>query len=362
MALKLKRVSGWPQPSGMSDAGWSPSGIIPADPDSNPNAGESIDWIDYGSLIDPETGEKITRRQAYEKELTKYGDGLWLNPTTAAALEKFERTKVFKAKFSKQTRWGVRPFITNKLAGGIPDSYHSTGEAIDIQHSFNANNLRGQETKLLQDVLIQALSCGFRGIGFGPSQFHFDTRSSRGGFLGYIYQGWPSSVTPMYVMQSILRDRVVLRDGSRLSEEDIARIARDTPLTDVDSGRSGASRAQMSEADIQQYITPLYKNEREVLRPENRNFGRNALIGTAIIGVILGGIYGWRRFVANRKKKQEAERLLQDRKRRVIISRFRAENKRAINKAKNDPALARQLEDNLKAQFALYDVPFEEQT
>jgi hypothetical protein len=351
----VKMGSQWAQPTGMYDAGVRNNGIFPADPDPAANAGKSIDWLDYESFLDPTTGKRISRKEAYEQELLAFGDGLYVDQKTKKALDLFSKSDVFKKRFTFTTRWGVRPTITNILAGGIDDSYHATGEAVDIQHNFGTN-LSGEATKDLQDVIIQALASGFRGIGFGPTQFHFDTRPGRGGFLGYVYQNWPKKITPMFVMQSILRDRIA---DVELSEDEIKRIARDTPLTDSDSGRSGKSKAQMSEADIEKYIKPLYGKETEVVRVNT--VGRDVAVISVVLGVLFAGIYGAQRFFRSRAKKKETERLLQDRKRRVIISKFRNENKRAIAKAKKDPELAAQLEDQLKSQFALYDVPFEEQ-
>jgi len=43
-----------------------------------------------------------------------------------------------------------------------------------------------------------------------------------------------------------------------------------------------------------------------------------------------------------------------DQKKRVIISRFRSKNARLIKKAKNNPEVAAQLEQELRSEFELF--------
>lgn len=66
-----------------------------------------------------------------------------------------------------------------------------------------------------------------------------------------------------------------------------------------------------------------------------------------LVGLILGGIYGWRRFIKPRLERAKAERLLKDRQNRVTITKFRAANKARIEAAKYNPVLADQLQKEL---------------
>ena len=74
-----------------------------------------------------------------------------------------------------------------------------------------------------------------------------------------------------------------------------------------------------------------------------------AAFGGAIflVGIILGGIYGWRRFIKPRLERAKAERLLRDRQNRVTVTKFRAANKARIEAAKYNPVLADQLQKEL---------------
>jgi hypothetical protein len=74
-----------------------------------------------------------------------------------------------------------------------------------------------------------------------------------------------------------------------------------------------------------------------------------AAFGGAIflVGIILGGIYGWRRFIKPRLERAKAEKLLRDRQNRVTITKFRAANKARIEAAKYNPVLADQLQKEL---------------
>lgn len=74
-----------------------------------------------------------------------------------------------------------------------------------------------------------------------------------------------------------------------------------------------------------------------------------AAFGGAIflVGIILGGIYGWRRFIKPRLERAKAEKLLRDRHNRVTVTKFRAANKARIEAAKYNPVLADQLQKEL---------------
>jgi len=76
--------------------------------------------------------------------------------------------------------------------------------------------------------------------------------------------------------------------------------------------------------------------------------GAAAFGGAAfLVAIILGGIYGWRRFIKPRLERAKAERLLKDRQNRVTVTKFRAANKARIEAAKYNPVLADQLQKEL---------------
>lgn len=76
--------------------------------------------------------------------------------------------------------------------------------------------------------------------------------------------------------------------------------------------------------------------------------GAAAFGGAAfLVAIILGGIYGWRRFIKPRLERAKAEKLLRDRHNRVTVTKFRAANKARIEAAKFNPVLADQLQKEL---------------
>ena len=145
------------------------------------------------------------------------------------------------------------------------------------------------------------------------------------------------------------------RDNPMDPKDVIGRIVRDVgDVPDTQSGQN-SSKVVMSDADIQKYIAPLYRVEGESARTSRNTVGTVAGI-TILLGLIFGGIYGFRRFLRGRREKQEAQRIALDQKKRVIISRFRANNKRNIERAKKDPELAARLEQELRSEFELFGI------
>lgn len=365
----ITKVSGWGIPDGMMAAGVLPGGEVGVlkDPDPKPKAGESLNWIDRNDF----SGKPA--REVYQKELEDFGDGVYLESKTARALQKVMQSQVFRermisssrAQQDGSTRWAYRPPIVNILAGGIDDSYHLKGQAVDIKHdgSWNANSIPA-----LQDIVVQALQAGFRGIGFGGSQFHFDTRQN--GFMGYVYSSWnlttPNGkpVTPSWILASCLCDMDGLRTALDLYRDDNGEpiykreqivggvIKSVNPILDTNTGFRGQG-ALMSNSNIEKYINVI-KGQGASLGKER--FPALGTIGglTALAALIIGGIYGFRRFLRNRREQAEAQKIAMDQKKRVVISRFRSKNARLIKKAKNNPEVAAQLEQELRSEFELF--------
>ena len=366
----ITKVSGWGIPDGMMAAGVLPGGEVGVlkDPDPAPNAGKSLNWIDRNDF----SGKPA--REVYQKELEDFGDGVYLESKTARALQKVMQSQVFRdrmisssaAQQDGSTRWAYRPPIVNILAGGIDDSYHLKGQAVDIRHDGNwgANSIRA-----LQDIVVQALKAGFRGIGFGSKQFHFDTRQN--GFMGYVYSSWnlktPNGkpVTPSWILASCLCDMDGLktalplyRDGNGepiyKQEQIVGGVIKSVnPILDSNTGFRGEG-ALMSNSNIEKYINNI-KGQGETLGSTGSSTSLGTIGGlTALAALIIGGIYGFRRFLRNRREQAEAQKIAMDQKKRVVISRFRSKNAKLIRKAKNNPEVAAQLEQELRSEFELF--------
>ncbi len=365
----ITKVSGWGIPDGMMAAGVLPSGEVGVlkDPDPAPNAGKSLNWIDRNDF----SGKPA--REVYQKELEDFGDGVYLESKTARALQKAMQSQVFRermisssrAQQDGSTRWAYRPPVTNILAGGIDDSYHLKGQAVDIKHdgNWNADSIRA-----LQDIVVQALKAGFRGIGFGGRQFHFDTRQN--GFMGYVYSSWNLTVkgkpvTPSWILASCLCDMDGLRTTLPLykdskgepiykQEQIVGGVIKSVnPILDSNTGFRGEG-ALMSNSNIEKYINNI-KGQGADLGYTGSSASLGTIGGlTALAALIIGGIYGFRRFLKNRREQAEAQKIAMDQKKRVVISRFRSKNAKLIRKAKNNPEVAAQLEQELRSEFELF--------
>lgn len=89
-----------------------------------------------------------------------------LNDRTQKALELAEvyyGAPIFVTSAYRSPEW-------NKRVGGVPGSYHLSGEAIDVRMPPNATMLA---------KMIWAMSrAGFTGFGLYDTHLHFDTRKS----------------------------------------------------------------------------------------------------------------------------------------------------------------------------------------
>ena len=379
-------ISGFFKPDGMAAMGTDPDDLSHPDPTV---VGKSIDDIIDQDLYD-----------VLRQEWVLYGkDGLYINSRTASALETFTTTSSYGDMFARgETRWGVRPPIINWLTGGVPDSYHKSGHAVDLTLRISQYSLTENQ---LMDCVWNALYSGFRGIGFGGGQFHFDTRD--GGLLGYTYDKYKSNRTPadqLYAAFVGLANQANERGDARTYAKYAEAAGKVNtslkPLPENTGRRGSAGKTQFSEQDIRKYITRPIDAEKEGLSqaagsssrdtsssqvPDNSSSytpyvpqtqtepartdpstpflltkaGRGDLVTLGILGaVILGGFYGFRSFLRhlrNRSEKakyeKEIRRLLSKKSRRELIGEFRMKHARAITSAKRDPRLARELEYKL---------------
>jgi hypothetical protein len=125
------------------------------------------------------------------------------------------------------------------------------------------------------------------------------------------------------------------------------------PILDSNTGFRGEG-ALMSNSNIEKYINNI-KGQGETLGSTGSSTSLGTIGGlTALAALIIGGIYGFRRFLRNRREQAEAQKIAMDQKKRVVISRFRSKNAKLIRKAKNNPEVAAQLEQELRSEFELF--------
>lgn len=377
-------IGGFYKPDGMAAMGTDPDDLKHPDPTVS---GKSIDDVIDGDLYD-----------VLKQEWVLYGkDGLYINGDTARALRTFTTTSSYDDLFARgKTRWGVRPPIINWLTGGVEDSYHKTGHAVDLKLKIDQRSITYQQ---LTDCVWNALYSGFRGIGFGGGQFHFDTRD--GGMLGYTYDKWWTSTGPADVLKSAFESlaNIASEKGDARSESFYREAARkvNTSVTVLpdNTGKGYSGPRHFSGSDIDKYINRSINAEQEGIgasptsapssssatrtytstsdtstrtyTPSDEDkgesetpylltkAGRGDLVTLGILGaVILGGFYGFRSFLRHMKNRserakyeREIRRLLSQKSRRELIGEFRMKHSRAIVRAKRDPRLARELEFKL---------------
>lgn len=362
----IVKVNGFYKPKGIQALGSDRNNI--QDPDPGDGKDRDSDVIDIGLYPD------------LLFEYDNFGDGLYLESKTRDALLDFTRTPSYYELFAPgETRWGYRPPVINALAGGENASYHLQGKAVDLKLKKSASSITDQE---LMDCVWNALYSGFRGIGFGGGQFHFDTRPH--GFLGYIYDRFPYKHTPPMVLHAAFRQKGML---------DAARSMRDLSWSPTASDSDDTTRIHMSVNDINKYIrTELdAKNDADLQNADasgtsssNTNSNRqtgvtggttgttnvpsagsagisDTVIGIALGALILGGFFGFRNWLRQRKdrrERREAEKysmqLLRDRQKRAIISDFRDRHYTDIKIAQRDPRVAERLEFMLMKELQKY--------
>ena len=371
-------------PEGMAAMGTDPNNLKHPDPTESRN--QTLDYIVDRDLYD-----------SLRKEWMLFGDSLYLNNATGKALERFQSTPSYRDLFqSGETRWGVRPPIINWLTGGVDDSYHKTGQAVDLKLKMSSRSITNQQ---LIDCVWNALWSGFRGIGFGGGQFHFDTRS--GGMLGYTYDKYHSNDGPPIILKKafleLAKQAKDVEDMATVKKYvEASQRVRTNDVLPKNTGR-GSSTRHFSDSDINLYIDRQMDAAREGIGAtisqtkdigsaldstsdsgtETLTFVNNPsstttsqpsktkttggsitggdLVSLGILGfVILGGFYGFRAFFRHIRDRSERaryekdiRRLLSQRSRRELIGEFRMKHANAIVRAKRDPRLARELEFKL---------------
>ena len=340
----LVPVSGWETPEGISSQGIVRKGrfggVGTVDNPSDPDAGDGL------SL----SGLTPQQMAAYKNEIKAHGGRFQLEQSTRAALKQFESSPAWsQGRYSTRgVRWALRPPMVNAMAGGIPDSYHQDGRALDIKHSG-----QNESVSLRKEIIRWALISGFRGIGFGSSQTHFDTRSN--GLTVYTYSF--NTGTALQAVQALIDETGVdvsfsaraIRPadsgiGSRtlMTAPDVEKLVR--ALNGSGGSFTGGSTQTQPETPSVSPTTPDFKDLSDDVRDAASRNLKNALTGMAIVGILLGGLYGFSSFLKRREERQEAKRLTSERSMRMELMRIRTKHRDLIEAAKTDRRAAEKLQ------------------
>jgi hypothetical protein len=112
----------------------------------------------------------------------KAGSGKLMNKQFLAMLKKAEKYAGFKFVFNSAYRTDSH----NKLVGGVEDSAHTKGMAVDI---------KATSIKQRDQIVIAARKAGFKRIGIGTTFVHLDNDLSK---PLYVAWGYPKGTNPPY--------------------------------------------------------------------------------------------------------------------------------------------------------------------
>lgn len=336
---RVQVVPGWSTPEGMSTGS---RGVGTVD---NPNDPDSSD----GSSLSQLTPDEMA---AFKSEIERFGGSMMLSPVAARAIKNLESTPAWREfKFSKAgVRWAIRPPITNKLAGGIANSYHQDGLAIDAKHGLGGN----VDDETVARLIYFAYQSGIRGIGFGATQIHLDARPGTNMMI-YQYRSWGGSVAGVikrFTGQSISSpapDRTGISSRPNTNASIIAELGR----------AIGLERAPEPEPEPvpEPEPTPAVPGRRpeapkrgfdkfaaDVKDLNWKEVGSNAATAGVIAGILAVGFFGIRRLFRRRDERSEAERLLSDPVMRAKLAQLRSKHRDIISDARYDPRSRAELE------------------
>ena len=340
----VQKVPGWGVPEGMSRGR---RGVGTVD---NPNDPDSRDGASLSDLTPAEM-------RAFKDEIAKYGGEMMLNSGTSRALGSLERKGSWRTWGLKKSgvRWALRPPVTNKLAGGIANSYHKEGVAIDVKHSMGTST----SFEKMAQLIVDAYDAGFRGIGFGGSQVHLDTRRGDD-MMVYAYSSWihpwPSDLFAVWlgVDITIVKPDQTGPYGSRpnVTSKMIRELANNPnlggsepptamppvpgarPTPYVEKPDTGTDTPDPRPADVAD----------DVRKMDWKNIGVTQITAGVIAAILVGGFFGARRFLRKRDSKKEIDRLLTAPGARSKMRALRNKHKELFNAAKTDPKKREQIE------------------
>lgn len=341
---QLVHVPNWPTPEGMGtsrragNAQFGGVGTVenPTDPDRGDGAAV---W----ELTDAEMEE-------YKREIAAFGGAMYLDRITATALNNFEGSEGWKAgRFTKQgVRWALRPPVTNKLAGGVPNSYHKLGQAIDIKHIGQDDSVATRKA-----IIKSGLEAGLRGFGFGKSQTHIDTRNT--GLMVYTYNY--NDATAHQAVEELIADYgltgEIRYNGSRTDPKNTGLNSRSLMSTaDTTKLVNAITRPPVvAEPEVPVIVGPgteeAIEDEAEPVADDVAKkmpaIEINSLTAMAIGGILVAGFFGIRGWFKRREERKEAERLMADQRVKMMLARIRRDHPEFLARARRDPLAAEQL-------------------
>lgn len=110
------------------------------------------------------------------------GSGKKMDKTFLSMLKKAEKCAGFKFKYSS----GFRTLSHNRIVGGVENSAHTKGMAVDIK----ANSIQQRDA-----IVAAAKKAGFKRIGIATTFVHLDNDLSK---PLYVAWGYPKGTRPPY--------------------------------------------------------------------------------------------------------------------------------------------------------------------
>lgn len=355
----VKHYSDLPTPNGMSridgNRGDGRGGVgtveNPFDPDykdgaSLANVRSDPDMYDY-----------------YKREIAKYGGGMHIHPTLRGSVDMFMRTTIAKELGYDWSgvRWALRPPITNWLAGGIPDSYHQTGEAIDLVARYGGRHA-------IKRLIAALYASGIRGIGLGGDNIHIDSRQTNGKGMIYVYSKYRGP-NPVDLIHEMLIDVGEDLPSIRMPKPEDSGLGTSNMSTKTMSGinewylRFGdykstkggapfvASRTKAPDARPTapaREVVEVEEVAKDVKKIDWVRVGIGSATAAAVTSLILWGLRRRRR---SREEKQEIDRIFQTPGMRTQLLQIRNKYKPLLNKARHDRQVLSMLQAQLNAEI-----------
>lgn len=277
-----------------------------------------------------------------------------------------------KHPLARKYRWEVISTLRepehNARVGGATKSLHIQGRALDLSFkkfgNLQPNRSLKQKTK---DLLIAAYETGFTGFGVGSTALHIDTRQNMGNNRfkdGRQFSTWDygNNVNSRVLKFLIQYDEEQGSSQPVTTEPEQKRVgpielptkidAIDLKVPKIQVPTRSYDKPDFKLPDGDDIPTPIPATEikrfevikKEVDRTSERQGTSNPLSILALMALLVGGVFAWRRFAKKRGERKAIEEFLANPGSAATIRRLRREN----------PTLVKELDKHLKSRYSKY--------
>lgn len=253
----------------------------------------------------------------------------------------------------------------NAAVGGAESSMHQQGRALDLGFQNHGGFYSGSSSwSKVEAFLKAAYETGFTGYGVGPTQFHIDTRLSGGRTKfkdGREFATWDYSgigVNARVRRFLISYDRSYEKyEGPTPGERPTLQMRKPTliqlpkSIPQANTAREPL-RLKSQRTEIEPIDTPIqdipklnvvkYKATiipsrlERILNDPKYRAAAGITSGAALAALLAGGFFFAKRFIRNRRERQEIDRLVRNRKAREALESLRRDYPELVDFAKEE--------------------------